>query len=71
MTPTVSESLSTRVGDALARAVREEGWQGVPAPVEIELPGNPEHGDYATNVALKSARTLRASSFLVGVTATS
>jgi len=59
VTPTVSESLSTRVGDALARAVREEGWQGVPAPVEIELPGNPEHGDYATNVALKSARTLR------------
>ena len=29
----------------------------VGAPVELERPGDPDHGDYATNVALKLAPT--------------
>ncbi|OLC57633.1 MAG: arginine--tRNA ligase, partial [Chloroflexi bacterium 13_1_40CM_4_68_4] len=59
--PTVSQILSARIAAAIARAIREEGWQGEPGPIEIERPGNPEHGDYATNVAMRSARTLRRS----------
>ena len=55
----VSELLSTRVAGALVRAARDLGWQGEPAPAEIERPANPEHGDFATNVAMRSARTLR------------
>ncbi len=55
----VSEQLSSRVADALARARGDLGWQGEPAPVEMERPANPQHGDYATNVAMRSARTLR------------
>ena len=57
--PTVSQILSARVAGAFARALHEEGWPGEAGPVEIERPGNPEHGDYATNVAMRSARTLR------------
>ncbi len=55
----VSEQLASRVAAALERAARELGWEGTPGPVEIERPANPEHGDYATNVAMRSARTLR------------
>ena len=58
---TVSQILSARLGDALARAVADEGWSGDPAPIDIERPANPEHGDYATSVAMRSARTLRRS----------
>src|SRR2546421_460713 len=57
--PTVSQILSARVAAALDRAAREEGWQGQPAEIEIEQPANPQHGDYATGVAMRSARTLR------------
>src|SRR5919201_4591195 len=56
---TVSQILSARVADALVRAIGEEGWQGEPASIDVERPGNPEHGDYATSVAMKSARALR------------
>ncbi|MFL5539500.1 MAG: arginine--tRNA ligase, partial [Longimicrobiaceae bacterium] len=42
----------------LARVLRE---MGVDAghPVTLERPRNPEHGDWATNVALTLARPLR------------
>jgi arginyl-tRNA synthetase len=56
---TVSQILSARVADALVRAIREEGWQGEPASIDVERPANPEHGDYATSVAMRSARALR------------
>ena len=59
--PTVSQILSARVAAAVARAIHEEGWQGEPGIIEIERPANPDHGDYATNVAMRSARTLRRS----------
>ena len=44
--------------EALARVERAlAGAAGV--PVVLERPGNPEHGDYATNVALRLAGTMR------------
>jgi arginyl-tRNA synthetase len=55
----VSELLSARVAAALAAASRDESWQGQTADIDIERPANPEHGDYATSVAMRSARTLR------------
>jgi arginyl-tRNA synthetase len=48
---------------ALAQAIEAGSLpppdEGVLPPVEIERPGNPEHGDLASNVALKLARPLR------------
>ncbi|WP_166349467.1 arginine--tRNA ligase [Phytoactinopolyspora limicola] len=56
MTP---EQLSNAVRDALGAAV-EAGEitlpGGVPDHVLIERPRNPEHGDYATNVAMRLAK---------------
>src|SRR5438552_18430448 len=56
----------------VVRGAVEGGWQAAiergqlppldPAdrpPVEIERPGNPEHGDLATSLALKLARPYR------------
>ena len=51
------EQLSDVVRSALAAAV-ERGVLAVdvPAEVVIDRPKNPEHGDYATNVALRLAK---------------
>ena len=46
--------------DALARAAKRNGWQGADAvPIEAEVPKDPTHGDYATSVALRLAKTLK------------
>lgn len=42
----------------IERALREMGVQR-PVPVALERPRNPEHGDWATNVALTLAKPLR------------
>jgi len=34
-------------------------WLGAPPPVQIERPAKPEHGDFATSLALKLARPYR------------
>jgi len=45
---------------ALARAASKNGWQGTEsAPIEAEVPKDPTHGDYATTVALRLAKTLK------------
>jgi len=45
---------------ALARAAKEKGWEGTAAlPIDVEVPGNPAHGDYATSIAMRLAKTLR------------
>ncbi|HXW47643.1 MAG TPA: arginine--tRNA ligase [Streptosporangiaceae bacterium] len=48
-----------QLADAIAAAVRAElagrGHPELPATVELERPRNPEHGDYASNVALQLA----------------
>lgn len=54
------------VGDllrtALANAATAKGWQGAAAAdIDVEIPANPEHGDYATSVAMRLARTVRRS----------
>jgi arginyl-tRNA synthetase len=53
------EQLSSAVRDAVAAAISDGALalsDGVPAQVTVERPRNPEHGDYATNVALQLAR---------------
>jgi len=46
--------------DALARAASKNGWEGAAgADVDVEVPANPAHGDYATSVALRLAKTAR------------
>ena len=52
------------VADALSAGVRRAaddlGWgEAAAAPVEVERPKDPGHGDYATSVALRLARPLR------------
>ncbi len=51
------------VGDvlraALARATKELGWPAADAPIDVEVPANPAHGDYATSVAMRLAKPLR------------
>lgn len=47
---------------ALTRAAAAKGWQGADgADVDVEIPGNPAHGDYATSVAMRLAKTVRRS----------
>ena len=48
--------------DALARAAEKNGWQGAAgADVDVEVPANPAHGDYATSIAMRLAKTARRS----------
>src|SRR5512143_4331609 len=47
---------------ALAGAAAAKGWQGAGgADIDVEVPANPEHGDYATSVAMRLAKTVRRS----------
>jgi arginyl-tRNA synthetase len=46
--------------EALGRAARQHGWQGTEGvPIDVEVPANVEHGDYATSIAKRLAKTLR------------
>ena len=52
------------VGDllrrALANAASAAGWQGTAgADIDVEIPANPAHGDYATSIAMRLAKTVR------------
>ncbi|HEV7203817.1 MAG TPA: arginine--tRNA ligase [Jatrophihabitans sp.] len=54
MTPA---DLATVIRDCVATAVAAGDFAGdAPADVVVERPKNPEHGDYATNVALRLAK---------------
>src|SRR3954470_13456585 len=45
---------------ALARAAKDKGWEGTDRePIDVETPGNPAHGDYATSVAMRLPEKLR------------
>ena len=60
MTTLLRDQVAAAIKDALGRASKELGWPDVDGvPVEVERPGNPEHGDYASNVALKLAKQAR------------
>ncbi|MHB8398501.1 MAG: arginine--tRNA ligase [Candidatus Limnocylindrales bacterium] len=68
MTPPIDDPIRTLVRDALARARMGATVGGrlpaladdaEPVRIEIERPANPEHGDLATNLAMKLARPYR------------
>jgi arginyl-tRNA synthetase len=48
------------LADALARASRDKGWEGTTAfPIDVEVPKDTAHGDYATSIAMRLAKPLR------------
>ena len=60
MTAPLRDQVAAAIKDGLARASTDLGWTGVDGvPIEVERPGNPDHGDYASNVALKLAKQVR------------
>src|SRR5688572_33167943 len=62
VTTLLRDQVAAAIRDGLARAATELGWPDVAAvPVDVERPGNPDHGDYASNVALKLAKQARKS----------
>ena len=62
MLPPARDLVAAALRDALARAAAEQGWQGTEsAPIDVEVPKSGAHGDYATSVALRLAKTLRRS----------
>ncbi len=59
MTIPARDLVAAALADALSRAARENGWQGTEGvPIDVEVPANPAHGDYATSVALRLAKTV-------------
>ncbi len=57
---TARDLVSAALAAALARAAKANGWQGTESvPIDVEVPANPAHGDYATSVALRLAKTLK------------
>ena len=62
MTTLLRDDIAAAIKDGLARASTELGWPKVDGvPIEVVRPGNPEHGDYASNIALRLARQARMS----------
>jgi arginyl-tRNA synthetase len=63
MAPTPARDLvGTLLSDALARAAKEKGWEGTDGlPIDVEVPKDTAHGDYATSIALRLAKPLRKS----------
>lgn len=60
MTTLARDLVATTFSDALGRAARQHGWEGTEGvPIDVEVPANVEHGDYATSIALRLAKTLR------------
>ncbi|MDP9252247.1 MAG: arginine--tRNA ligase [Chloroflexota bacterium] len=60
MTTPARDLVAAAFSDALGRAARQYGWQGWDKEaIEVEVPANAEHGDYATSVAMRLAKTLR------------
>ena len=59
MTP-ARDLVAAALSDALARAAKEKGWEGTGAlPIDVEVPKDTGHGDYATSIAMRLAKTLR------------
>jgi len=56
---TARDLVAAALGEALRAAAADLAWSLPEGVVEIERPGDPRHGDYATNVALRLAKPLR------------
>jgi arginyl-tRNA synthetase len=60
VTTPARDLVAAAFADALGRAARQYGWQGWESEVvKVEVPGLAEHGDYASGIAMRLARTLR------------
>lgn len=59
MTTPARDLVADVLRDALSRATKELGWAAADAPIDVEVPGNPAYGDYATSVAMRLAKPLR------------
>ncbi len=60
MTIPARDLVAAAFSAALARAARERGWEGTESePIEVEVPANTAHGDYATSVGMRLARKVR------------
>ena len=62
MSSDIRDLAAAAVADALERAQDDGALPPVPAPeIRVERPANPEHGDYACNVAMRLASAMRMS----------
>ncbi len=62
MLPPARELVSAALRDALTRAAAAQGWQAAAdAAIDVEVPANTAHGDYATSVAMRLAKAVRRS----------
>jgi arginyl-tRNA synthetase len=60
VTTLLRDRIADAIKDGLARAAKDLGWSGVDgAAVAVERPTNPDHGDYASSVALRLAKQAR------------
>lgn len=60
MTTPARDLVAAAFSEALARAARQHGWEGTESePIKVEVPAHVEHGDYATSIAKRLAKTLR------------
>jgi arginyl-tRNA synthetase len=55
----LKQILQSLLDDALKKYMEEKGVQAEIPEYTIEIPNNPEHGDFATNIAMKSAKIFR------------
>jgi arginyl-tRNA synthetase len=52
--------VAAALADALARAARDKGWEGTDSlPIDVEVPKEAAHGDYASSIAMRLAKPLR------------
>jgi arginyl-tRNA synthetase len=60
VTTPARDLVAAAFSDALGRAARAHGWQGWESEaIDVEVPANAAHGDYATSIAMRLARKLR------------
>ncbi|MDP9282528.1 MAG: arginine--tRNA ligase [Chloroflexota bacterium] len=60
MTTPARDLVAAAFSEALGRAARQHGWQGTEdVPIDVEVPANVGHGDYATSIPMRLAKTLR------------
>ena len=54
--------VAAALSDALARAAKAKGWEDTASvPIDVEVPANTAHGDYATSIPMRLAKALRRS----------
>ena len=59
MTGLLRERIAAAIREGLTTAAAEQKWPVDGVAVEVERPKNPEHGDYASSVALQLARAAK------------